>query len=119
MTSGEAHGAAGKRPRRKANTVATLISTRAGTFAMPLAATAFRPALGMAMLAAELLFAFILSEIAVYGTQERADRVFRLLRWASNRPEPPAPPEIAPALRPQTVRSAQSTRPERHLFDCD
>lgn len=50
---------------------------------------AFEPALGAVVLLTEMAFVLILFAIVVFGTQEQADRVFRLLRWLRNSSEPP------------------------------
>jgi hypothetical protein len=31
--------------------------------------------------------------VILFGSEETNDRIFRLLRWIANRPEPPAPPD--------------------------
>jgi hypothetical protein len=87
MASSEAPDATGTHFRQEASKV----SWAAGPAAFPFAAAALRPVLGIAVLVAELVFVLILFGIVVYGAKEQADRVFRLLRWLRNRPEPPAP----------------------------
>ncbi len=56
--------------------------------AVPSFTAGVRPVFGIAVLAAEVVFVLALSGIAIFGKQEQADRVFRLLRWLRNRPEP-------------------------------
>jgi hypothetical protein len=51
-----------------------------------------------------LAIALILLAVILFGSTEMAERVFRLLRWASNRSEPPAP-----ARRQRVRRRADST----------
>jgi hypothetical protein len=118
ITSNEALDATGTQPRQELSRVIRAISLGAGPAAAPLAATAFDPVLGAALLAAELVFVLIVFGIAVYGPQEQVDRVFRLLRWLRNRPEPPAPIPAhhgnlpyAPAYQPvETTRATKDAR---------
>lgn len=53
------------------------------------------PALGEALAAADVIvplaIALILLAAILYGSSQTCERVFRLLRWIANRPEP-APP---------------------------
>jgi hypothetical protein len=53
------------------------------------------PALGEALAAADvigpLVTALILLTAILFGSDRTCERVFRLLRWAANRPEPKAP----------------------------
>lgn len=49
------------------------------------------PLLGHAVLAIELLAVLAVIGTALFGSQALSERAFRLLRWAANRPEPPAP----------------------------
>ena len=90
MVSNEAPDAAGTSPQQKSGGVVRAISFGVGPAAAPIAAVTFHPVLGVALLAAELVFVLTVLGIVVYGAQERADRVFRLLRWLRSRPEPPA-----------------------------
>jgi len=110
MASNEAPDATGTRPQHETGRVIRVIGLGAGTASAPFAAATLVPVLGAALLAAELAFVLMVFGIAVYGTQERADRVFRLLRWLSGRPEPPAPtslhennPPRAPAHQPSEI----------------
>jgi hypothetical protein len=50
--------------------------------------------LGQAVLAAELLAVLAVIGTALFGSQARSERAFRLLRWAADRPEPPGPAGI-------------------------
>jgi hypothetical protein len=104
MASSGTRDAAGTRLRHEASMVIGPISLGVRTAAAPFVAAALLPALGAAVLAAELVFALILFGIVVYGTQEKADRVFRLLRWARNCPEPPAPSGKAQARLDRPAR---------------
>lgn len=58
-----------------------------------------RPALGEVITAADVLVptavGLVLVAAILFGSKETCDRVFRLLRWISNRPEPPGPGEVS------------------------
>jgi hypothetical protein len=92
MASSGTHDAFGARSRRVTGRAIYAMGMGAGPAAVPLAAAACLPTLGVAVLAAELVIVLTLFGTVVYGTQERVDRVFRLLRWIRNCPEPPALP---------------------------
>jgi hypothetical protein len=121
MAGSGAPDAIGAHVQREASRVIRAIGLGAGPAAAPFAAAALLPELGAAVLAVELLLTLIVFGIVVYGTQDRVDRVFRLLRWLYNRPEPPAPlslpgenPSRSPARRRQhttqtTTAQADST----------
>jgi hypothetical protein len=68
----------------------------AGSLAAEAAAGHWRPALGAALAVADValavIIAFVLLISILCGSAETCERAFRLLRWASGRPEPPAPP---------------------------
>jgi hypothetical protein len=53
------------------------------------------PALGEVLAAADVItpvaIALILLAAILFGSKETVERVFRLLRWIANRPEPAAP----------------------------
>jgi hypothetical protein len=53
------------------------------------------PALGEARAAADVLvplaIGLVLLIAILYGSDQTCERVFRLLRWIANRPEPPGP----------------------------
>lgn len=90
----------------------------AGPAAAPFTAAAFHPVMGAAVLVTELVFVLIVFGIIVYGTREQADRVFRLLRWLRNCPEPPAPPRLPgitndafPATATEMFRVPEDTTP--------
>jgi hypothetical protein len=61
---------------------------------------AHHPALADALVIADVAIpaAVLLLVFAVItrGSQQTCDRVFRLLRWLANRPEPPAPGPVRP-----------------------
>lgn len=56
------------------------------------------PALGVVLAIADIaipvLIAAVLLTVILCGSKETYERVFRLLRWIVNRPEPPAPPPL-------------------------
>lgn len=58
-----------------------------------------RPALGEVIAATDVLVpaavGLALVAAILFGSKETCDRVFRLLRWISNRPEPPGPGEVS------------------------
>jgi hypothetical protein len=55
------------------------------------------PALGETLAAADILVPLIIALILITailrGSDQTCERTFRLLRWITNRPEPPAPPQ--------------------------
>ena len=63
------------------------------------------PALGEVLLIADVVtpvvIVFILLSAILLGSDKTVERVFRLLRWVANRPEPaaPAPPRTLPRRR--------------------
>jgi len=66
------------------------------------------PALGEALAAADAIIPAIVLPVLLAailrGSTETCDRVFRLLRWIANRPEPPAPDRNAVCSRPALRR---------------
>lgn len=52
--------------------------------------------LTIAQIMIPLIGALVLLIIILWGSDERCDRVFRLLRWATNRPEPAEPIRTCP-----------------------
>jgi hypothetical protein len=70
--------------------------TGAGVLGAEGAAGYLHPALGITLAAVDaivpLIVAVILLAAILRGSSQTAERVFRLLRWVTNRPEPPAPP---------------------------
>ncbi len=65
-------------------------------------AMALHPALGEAMAAADVIvplaIAAVLIAAILVGSDRTCERVFRLLRWAANRPEPAAPTQPGGAV---------------------
>jgi hypothetical protein len=57
--------------------------------------------LAIADVAIPLIAASILFITIVWGSPETVDRVFRLLRWIANRPEPAAPDRRQPTTHPE------------------
>ena len=100
----------GAHVRHKASKIIRAVGPGAGPAAAPFAAAALLPEMGAAVLAVELILTLIVLGIVVYGTQDRANRVFRLLRWLYNRPEPPAPPSLCSENPPRPpARRRQQT----------
>jgi hypothetical protein len=91
MASNQTPDTSSARPQQEIGRLFHTIGRGAGPVTVPFAAAALQPVLGVALLAAELVFILIVFGIVVYGTHEQADRVFRLLRWLRSRPEPSAP----------------------------
>jgi hypothetical protein len=79
------------------------VCAAAGWLAAEGAAGYWRPALGAALVVADvIIFAVIaltLLNAILRGSTERCERAFRLLRWIAGRSEPPAPP-VPPESRP-------------------
>ena len=71
------------------------IGASAGILGGETLASYLRPGLGEALAAADsiipLAIVLILLTVILRGSDQTVERVFRLLRWAANRPEPPAP----------------------------
>jgi hypothetical protein len=67
------------------------------------------PALGEVLAAADVItpviITLILLTVILFGSKEKVERVFRLLRWIANRPEPagPAPPGPGRRRRPASA----------------
>lgn len=71
------------------------------------------PLLGQIAVATELAIALTVIGTALFGSQARSERAFRLLRWIGNRTEPPVPDGCrCPRLIPPP-RNARAT-PGRH-----
>jgi hypothetical protein len=73
------------------------LSTGAGVLSSEGLTAYLHPALGEALAVADivipLILAIILLTAILRGSSQTCERVFRLLRWIANRPEPPAPEE--------------------------
>jgi len=71
------------------------LGTGLGVLAAEGAADYLHPALSAALTVADVaipvILVLIVFAVVVRGSQQTCDRVFRLLRWITNRPEPPAP----------------------------
>jgi hypothetical protein len=74
------------------------LGAAAGTLGAEGAAGYLSPGLGAALAAADVLVplavAVVLLAAVLLGSDQTCERVFRLLRWATNRPEPPSPGQI-------------------------
>jgi hypothetical protein len=60
------------------------------------------PLIGQIAIAIELAVALTVIGTALFGSQALSERAFRLLRWITNRPEPPSP--AASAVTPSPAR---------------
>jgi hypothetical protein len=109
MASSSGRDAPGTHRRPETGRVIGALGLSAAPAAVPFATAALRPVFGIAVLAAELAFALVLSGIAIFGTQEQADRVFRLLRWLRNRAEPPAPPSRSATIQTHSSPPGHTT----------
>jgi hypothetical protein len=71
-------------------------------------ASYLHPALGEALAAADTIIPtivmLVLLAAILRGSTETCDRVFRLLRWITNRPEPPSPDRNTQGKPEQAVR---------------
>jgi hypothetical protein len=85
-------GPAGRRHRPVAGRVCAI----AGSLAVEAAAGHWRPALGAALAVADVVIPAVIILVLLMsilcGSTQTCERAFRLLRWASGRAEPPAPP---------------------------
>ena len=55
-----------------------------------------QPVAGAVIVTAEIASVFIVIASALFGSEILSERAFRLLRWFSNRPEPPGPRQSGP-----------------------
>ncbi|WP_405141990.1 hypothetical protein OG589_32795 [Sphaerisporangium sp. NBC_01403] len=69
--------------------LAVLTTAAAG---VPAAAWAIHPALSAAISAVEAAAGLTVVATALYGCDRHSERAFRLLRWITDRPEPPTYP---------------------------
>jgi hypothetical protein len=60
----------------------------AGVLGTPGVIAATQPVVGAALFAVELALVCVLLMTLLYGSEERGERVFRLLRWVKDKPEP-------------------------------
>jgi hypothetical protein len=58
---------------------------------------AIEAALAVADASIPLVAGTVLIAVIVFGSDDACERIFRLLRWIANRPEPPAPPDRVPS----------------------
>lgn len=79
----------------------TKLGTGLGIVAAEVAEGALHPALAEALAIADLaipvVIMLIVFAVIIWGSQQTVDRVFRLLRWITNRPEPAAPDPPQPS----------------------
>ncbi|MFI6485150.1 hypothetical protein ACIBH1_45080 [Nonomuraea sp. NPDC050663] len=47
--------------------------------------------IGVVVVCVELALVIVIIGCLLFGSDETVERIFRLLRWIANRPEPPAP----------------------------
>lgn len=59
------------------------------------------PLIGTIAFAIELAVTLTIIGTALFGSQALSERAFRLLRWITNRPEPPAPATPGQSPAPQ------------------
>jgi hypothetical protein len=57
----------------------------------PGAAACLNPVLGGVLAAVDVVVPLVAALVVLCGSAEACDRVFRLLRWIADRPEPPGP----------------------------
>ena len=92
------------------------LGAAAGTLGIEGAAGYLSPSLGAVMAVADVIvplaIAVVLLGAILLGSRETCERVFRLLRWVANRPEPPAPGP-AGVTRRGGVSSRQPRIPRR------
>lgn len=85
------------------------LSAGAGVLGSEGLAAYLHPALGEALAAADIIVplatALVLLTAILCGSTQTCERVFRLLRCITNRPEPPAPAPARPAPDQATGRS--------------
>jgi hypothetical protein len=65
-----------------------------GTVGVQCSVGYFHPLIGTVLAFADLGTLLVIFAVVLFGSDHACDRVFRLLRWAANRPEPPAPPSL-------------------------
>ena len=63
----------------------------AASLGTPVGIGMLHPLLGEVIAITEIVVALTVIAVALFGSQALSERAFRLLRWFSNRPEPPAP----------------------------
>lgn len=69
--------------------------------------------LAVVIVAGSLAFALIVLAVILGGSDKAVERVFRLLRWVTNRPEPAAPAARDPGARGEPASSAAADRAVR------
>ncbi len=82
---------AGDRDVEKLNVPWRPVSTTVASLGAPVGIGVLHPMLGEAIAVIEVVVVLTIIATALFGSRVLSDRAFRLLRWAGNRPEPPAP----------------------------
>jgi hypothetical protein len=67
-----------------------LFGVGAGAFGVPAGAWLIWPVFGIVVISAEIIVVLAVGFTALYGSNLHSRRAFRLLRWSSDRSEPPA-----------------------------
>jgi hypothetical protein len=103
----EARRARTARPESQATARSAIfrrLSTGAAVIGVEGAAGYLHPAVGTALAATDIIVpaavALILLAAILCGSTQTCERVFRLLRWIADRPEPPAPATTHPRNPP-------------------
>lgn len=78
-------------PARRESVSWRSIGARVISTGVPTAVGMVHPFIGIAIAAVELAMALTVFGTALFGSRERSERAFRLMRWIANRPEPPTP----------------------------
>ena len=65
--------------------------TGAASLSTPAAIGMFNPLLGEIIAVTEVAMVITVIAVALFGSKTLSERAFRLLRWLSNRAEPPGP----------------------------
>jgi len=94
-TRGTGHRLSRKAPQEGPRPPWRLMGAGAGVLGIEGATLYLHPALGECLIAADAIVpavvALVLLAVILRGSNETCERVFRLLRWVANRPEPPGP----------------------------
>jgi hypothetical protein len=82
----------GHKPGNRAPVPWRALSAVAGVGGSEAVTAYLRPDLVLAVILAPVAIVVIVLAVILLGSDQRVDRLFRLLRWVANRPEPSAPP---------------------------
>jgi hypothetical protein len=80
---------------RTTSPVARSVGLGLGAIGAPAFSASLDPILGQMLVMAEVGALLVVVFAALFATRHISERAFRLLRWCSNRPEPPAPDRTA------------------------